>query len=74
MKTNISTSHAYKTGKAQSQKITTLANSPDTYMPHYPLCLKHTHNINHLLIFSKIPTEHHAISGWKNLWQAAKVT
>ena len=49
-----------KLAQLKSQQIITLAKLPtkaipETYMPQYPLCLSHTHNINHLFNCSQVP-------------------
>ena len=42
-------------------------------MPQCPLCLKHTHDINHLFNCSQVPTQYHATSLRKKLLEAAAV-
>ena len=54
-------------GTAQSQQITTLEKllhtlNPQTYMPQCPLCLSHTHDINHFFNCSQVPTQHNIMN------------
>ena len=44
-----------------------------TYMPQYPLCLSHTHDIKHLFNCGQVPIQHNTTNLWKNSLEAAEV-
>ena len=78
IRTNITTSYAYKTGTTPSQRITTLQSyfhtvNTDTYTRQCPLCLSHTHDINYLFNCKQVPKQHNTTSLCKKPLEAAQV-
>ena len=47
--------------------------NPETYTPQCPVCLSHTHDTNHLLKCSQLPTQQNSISVWEKPFEAAEI-
>ena len=70
MRTKLAQLRANKTPLLQSSlhKV-----NPEIYTPQCPLCLSHTHDINHLFNYSQLLTQQNTISLWKKPLEAAEI-